>query len=801
MRYSQFAANTPQDRPIPGKGMVKNNAGGYGFQVDKWTYLHRFLILGSEGGSYYVSERDLTLKATDNVLACIAEDGRRVVREVCDVSCNGLAPKNDPALFVLALCVANGDAETKKAALDNLGRVARTGTHLFHFAQYIHDLSGKWNRSLRRAVANWYDTEERSRLAYQVVKYRQRDGWTHADLLRLSHPSSAINQDIYRWIMAGLDGMDKQRAIVRGVGRISYYDPLPQDTLPSLIVGYEAACRAQTEGEILSIIREYGLPWEAIDSKWLGSRDVWATLLETGCLPLEAITRNLGRMTANGVLGPLSEHTRMVTDRLGQEDYVRRSHLHPLKILVAMRMYAQGHGDKGSLTWNPVAPILDALDGAFYAAFGNVQPTGKNIMLALDVSGSMTWRQIAGLPITPREASAALALITANVEPNCLLTAFATRMELLTISPRQRLDDVIRTIEKMDAGGTDCALPMLYAQGMNRKDYMSHDYSQEGYGLDVDAFVILTDNESWAGRIHPTQALAAYRRKSGRVANAYLFKGPEGSPKEELALRFAKGLLCDSDEPRLFGRQCDSCWSCRVVSNHGHPDLFEMEREGMTIKIKASHEMLKEAMARPYHSARKVFLVKNAEDMTVEAANALLKVLEEPPQYVTFILTVTNVGSILDTIVSRCQVVPVRKMPSEALVEILVRGHGVTSEVATDVAQYADGSLQLALRILSRRSEGAGEQLLAEVGKSSPIELAQRYARAEPSRRVDVLTDVEIELVRRLRAETTGREMRRLHRSLTSLRKAEERLKSSINPFLTFSVLFMDLSRMRQEGE
>lgn len=313
--------------------------------------------------------------------------------------------------------------------------------------------------------------------------------------------------------------------------------------------------------------------------------------------------------------------------------------------------------------------------------------------------------------------------------------------------------------------------------------------------------ISLDQNELLLRGNHIPAGVVQSALKSGRVANAYLFKGPEGSPKEDLALIFAKGLLCDSDDPRFTGRQCGSCWSCRAVSNHGHPDLFEMEREGTAIKIRASHETLKEAMARPYRSARKVFIVKNAEDMTVEAANALLKVLEEPPPYVTFILTTTNPGSIPDTIVSRCQVVPFRKLPSEALVEILVRGHGVTAETAADLARHADGNLQLALRILSRIPEGVGEELLAEIGKSSPIDLAQRYARAEPLRRVDVLTDVEIELVRRLRGETAERELRRLHRSLRSLRKAKERLKSSVNPFLTFSVLFMDLSRMRQEGE
>ncbi len=302
--------------------------------------------------------------------------------------------------------------------------------------------------------------------------------------------------------------------------------------------------------------------------------------------------------------------------------------------------------------------------------------------------------------------------------------------------------------------------------------------------------------------------------KSNRVSNAYLLKGPKGSPKEALALEFAKGLLCDGEEPRLEGTACGECWSCRAVSNHAHPDLVKVEKEGSTIKIKQSHEMLKEALSRPYHSARKVFIVKDAEDLTSEASNALLKVLEEPPAYVTFILTAANLRAIPETIVSRCQVVPFRKLPADALEELLVKFHGADVAAAFEAAAHADGNLERALRILDRSSgkQPAG-QVLDEVLQGSPVELAQKYAKAEPSRRVDVLIDLEIELVKRLRSEVgraddgdaaarqTRRELGRLYSAVKSLLKAKERLDANTNAFLTFSVLFMDLARTCQEGE
>jgi len=134
--------------------------------------------------------------------------------------------------------------------------------------------------------------------------------------------------------------------------------------------------------------------------------------------------------------------------------------------LAALKTYAQGRGMKGQGTWTPVAQVVDALDGAFYLAFGNVSQSGKRIMLALDVSGSMD-SPVHGMPyLSCREASAAMALVTAAVEPNHRIVAFTkgdypsmyslthgstfdTGLSPLTISASQRLDDVVRSISNI----------------------------------------------------------------------------------------------------------------------------------------------------------------------------------------------------------------------------------------------------------------------------------------------------------------------------------------------------------------
>ena len=176
---------TPQSEPIP--GTVANAGGGHAFPVDDWIRLDRFLILGSEGGSYYASETALTRENAGAVIRCIAADGVRTIARIVEISEEGRAPRNDPAIFALALATALGDEATKNSAFAALRRVARTGTHLFQFAEAVQAMRG-WGRGLRRAVAGWYLARPVDELAYQAVKYQQRSGWSHRDLLRLAHP-------------------------------------------------------------------------------------------------------------------------------------------------------------------------------------------------------------------------------------------------------------------------------------------------------------------------------------------------------------------------------------------------------------------------------------------------------------------------------------------------------------------------------------------------------------------------------------------------------------------------------------
>ena len=222
---------------LPLLGQVPNSASGHSWKVDVWTRLRRFLVLGSEGGSYYASEWTLTRENAQAVEQAVREDGPRAVEEIVRVSTEGRAPKNDPALYALALAAGLGDESTRKAALEALPRVARTGTHLFQFALFVHGFRG-WGRSLRRAVGRWYAAQGPDALAYQVVKYRQRGGVSHRDLLRLAHPARRVG--------AGnpeLDVTDEHARLFEWIVRGG-----PTDGLPRLIEGF-AQCRRRRRRE------------------------------------------------------------------------------------------------------------------------------------------------------------------------------------------------------------------------------------------------------------------------------------------------------------------------------------------------------------------------------------------------------------------------------------------------------------------------------------------------------------------------------------------------------------------------
>jgi len=472
-------STVPQTEPL-NERQVANNAGGYTYSLDIWGRLDRFLILGSDSQTYYQTARKLTRENAACVNSCWAANPSRTALRIAEVSEAGRAPKNSPAIFALALGELHESLQARTAARGVLNRVCRTASHLFEYTSTVSALGRGWGRGNKRAVAGWYDAKGTDKLAFQMIKYRNRNGMDHSRLLRTARPNesevSADRAALFAW----------------ATGR--QHDA---EALPVIVRAHQAAMSTESASQLIPIIEQHSLPWEAIPTWALTNADVWRAMLPS--MGLTALIRNLSTLTELEVIKPLAKEVQGIVERLTDRAALEKARIHPFTILNALSNYSAGEGFRGDRTWNPQRVITDALNDAFYAAFDVVIPSGKRHLLALDVSGSMK-ESIMNSNLSAREAAAAMCMVTARTEPWYHTVGFTSRLVDLDVSPKMRLDQVVKNIYRSDFGRTDCAKPMVEAL-------------QNGW--EVDVFVVYTDNETYFGRTHPSAALRKYRKETG----------------------------------------------------------------------------------------------------------------------------------------------------------------------------------------------------------------------------------------------------------------------------------------------
>ncbi len=184
---------------------------------------------------------------------------------------------------------------------------------------------------------------------------------------------------------------------------------------------------------------------------------------------------------------------------------------------------------------------------------------------------------------------------------------------------------------------------------------------------------------------------------TGRIGHAYIFHGPGGVGKKLTALNFAKAANCLAEEA---ARPCEACASCKKIASFNHPDLSILmpEKEGASIKIEAIRGLIKDIGLKPYEGRKKFYIIDGAQFMTEEAANALLKTLEEPPSDSVLILITENLGSLLSTIVSRSQVVKFFPLRVDEVRDILVKAYAVDPARSHVLSHLSSGRLGEALK-------------------------------------------------------------------------------------------------------
>lgn len=292
---------------------------------------------------------------------------------------------------------------------------------------------------------------------------------------------------------------------------------------------------------------------------------------------------------------------------------------------------------------------------------------------------------------------------------------------------------------------------------------------------------------------------------SQRLAHAYLFRGPDGVGKRFCALLVAARLNCR--RPTESGA-CGDCLSCRKYLSGNHPDFITVSPDGATIKIDTIRELCRSLGYPPYESPVRTVVLEDVHTLRSEAANSLLKTLEEPPEDNVLILTAESSREVLPTILSRCQIIPFHPLNAAQTTLVLRQQEPeISDSEAESLAAIAGGSPGLALLL---RRQGIIEvwrdlvSVLAETAGDSADSIAALLQTAERIAALKQYLPLLLDLLRfRVGDQATGQSPRSgLSRSesvrarLAAIDRAERRLARNCNRSLVCEVLLFDLQSL-----
>ncbi|OZV12603.1 DNA polymerase III subunit delta' [Tissierella sp. P1] len=188
------------------------------------------------------------------------------------------------------------------------------------------------------------------------------------------------------------------------------------------------------------------------------------------------------------------------------------------------------------------------------------------------------------------------------------------------------------------------------------------------------------------------------RNKS--ISHCYLFKGEKGLGKRNLALAFSKTLLCREGQ----AEPCNKCSSCIKFDSENHPDFKILSPEKGIIKKSEIEKLINSMATSPFESKRKVFIIDDCDMMRLESQNALLKTLEEPPEYINIILVTSSSSKLLPTILSRCQIVKFYPLDISKIIDLLMRDYGIDENRAKFIAGITKGSVEKSIELAESNS-------------------------------------------------------------------------------------------------
>lgn len=198
----------------------------------------------------------------------------------------------------------------------------------------------------------------------------------------------------------------------------------------------------------------------------------------------------------------------------------------------------------------------------------------------------------------------------------------------------------------------------------------------------------------------PAKTLLRKAFAGNRLSHAYLFRGPDGVGKKRLAMTMAAYMQCQSP---VNSDACGHCHSCLQFRAGSHPDFLHIAPQGAAIKIQQIRELKHALTMPPYAGDYRVVLIEDIHTMRREAANSLLKTLEEPPPGNLLLLSANQAGQLLPTIVSRCQIIPFHALDHKVVAQILIAADGLEATTAHTLAAIAEGSIGRARRLQEKK--------------------------------------------------------------------------------------------------
>jgi 60 kDa SS-A/Ro ribonucleoprotein len=499
MNYKFFThknTGTPQTQAILGreKEMIQGRSGGFMFDAGLWTMLRRCLLIGTAQSTYYAGKQELTEDFVKVLEQAIATDPERVATEIVYAS-DGKAINNSAPLLALVLLSMGETPAAKKAFIEIFPQVVRTGSHFYEWLSYTKSLRG-FGKVIQEAGKKWLSKEDVKGLAYQLLKYQQRNGFSHRDALRLFHvhPLTPDHDQLFEWVVKGWEDLP------------------PESPSPALVQVWWYEWLKRNPNQTHQAIAEGHLTHEMVAPVGKMDRQAWQLLFNQ--MPIGAMLRNLGSLTELGVLrADEPQNLKRIEDVLNNPQHLRKGRIHPIDVLKALKTYQSGGKiGRSRKTWQPVARIVAILEKAVELSFEVVQPTGKVFMHAVDVSSSMSYSTVQSVGLTCCEIATAMALVTAKAEKNYMIRGFSTQFKDLGLNHQDSFSSALRKASDKNFGGTDASVAY---------DWMI----KNRFKADVICF--WTDSESWAGYQHPAQALAKYRQKvNPNVKAVYITLAP-----------------------------------------------------------------------------------------------------------------------------------------------------------------------------------------------------------------------------------------------------------------------------------